>query len=265
MVINRCPTDEELVVFCLSSELSDPSAGSVGRHVVGCARCQQALAELRSGAALLVASESATAPNESACLDDLTVAALAEGALDATAREPALEHLLTCAQCRRRVAEVSSLLRDQAVAAESQAVETWPIGSARGRRWFRVAGGLAAAAVLVTLVRSIAGPRVREPVHREEPVTLISAPILLQPTGDVARVDSLSWRSVPRATQYRLKLFTREGETVWDSVTDDTVATLPTTVHLVTGATYYWKVEARTDWNRWTASDMVEIRIGARR
>ena len=99
----------------------------------------------------------------------------------------------------------------------------------------------------------------------EEPVTLISAPILLKPTGTVARVDALSGRSVPRATQYRLTLFTQEGTTAWDTETSDTTVALPANVHLVSGATYYWKVEARTDWNRWTSSDMVEIRIGGGR
>ena len=127
-----------------------------------------------------------------------------------------------------------------------------------------MAGGVAAAAVLVLLVRTVAVSRVPEPVHREEPVTLISAPVLVRPVGAVARVDSLLWRTVARATQYRLTLFTQEGMTLWETGTVDTTVALPEAVKLLPGAVYYWKVEARTDWNRWTASDMIEIRIRGR-
>jgi hypothetical protein len=263
-VINSCPTDAELLQYRRSSATSAPATDPIGRHLMECARCQGELAELRRAASLLRSAETLAAPGESVCLDDLTIAALAEGALDSTARQPAIDHLLTCGHCRQRVAEVARMLRDATVAAEVRAVEVAPERSRPSRRWLGVAGGVAAAAVLVLLVRTVAVPRVPEPVHREEPVTLISAPVLLQPTGAVAGVDSLSWRSVPRATQYHLTLFAQEGTTVWDTETSDTAVALPATVHLVAGATYYWKVEARTDWNRWTASDMIEIRIRGR-
>src|SRR5262249_21305624 len=122
----------------------------------------------------------------------------------------------------------------------------------------------AAAGVALLLIRTV--DRSRGPDRqREEPVTLISAPVPLGPAGIVDHVESLSWRSVPRAYQYRVTLFSEDGETVWETRTGDTVVTFPDTHQLKPEAAYYWKVEARSGWNRWSTSDLVEIRIRSRR
>jgi hypothetical protein len=196
-----------------------------------------------------------------ACLDDDALAALAGG-------EPAspaeLEHLAHCSQCAARVAALSRLLQSHEVSAELRALEA-PSGAAAWRsRLIRVAGGLAAAAVLVLAIRAGLGPGRHAAQLREQPVTLVSPPIPLQPSGAVTRVDSLSWRSVSRATQYRVTLFAQDGSTVWDTSSADTVVVLAPGIALAPGAVYYWKVEARTDWNRWTASELIEIRIAGR-
>lgn len=194
-----------------------------------------------------------------ACLDDDALAALAAG-------EPAslaeLEHLADCAHCAARVTAVSRLLQSDEVSAELRGLET-PAGAAPWRRRLvRVAGGIAAAAVIVLAVRAVRGPARPGVQLREQPVTLVSPPVPLQPSGTVARVDSLSWRTVPRATQYRVTLFAQDGSTVWETSSADTVVFLAPGITLTPGAVYYWKVEARTDWNRWTASELIEVRIG---
>jgi hypothetical protein len=200
-----------------------------------------------------------------ACLDDLTIAALADGTLADAARAAALQHLATCAACRERVARVSDLLHDPAVEQEIRALETQSAPASPRSRWIRIAAGVAAAALVVLAVRSTRTLLQQDLRLRETPVTLISSPTLLQPTGTVARVDTLRWGAVPRATQYRVTLFSQEGATVWETSTSDTVVAIGAGVRLIAGAVYYWKVEARTDWNRWTASELIEIRIGGDR
>jgi hypothetical protein len=202
------------------------------------------------------------ANGSAACLDDDAIAALAEGFSEGGAPQGDLEHLAGCASCRARVAAVSRLLRNEEVAGELRRLEVGD-GAGGSRRWLRTAAGLAAAAALVLVVRSISLSHRPGFQLREEPVTLIAAPVPIEPIGTVARVDSLSWHTVARATQYRVTLFRQDGSTAWDTSTADTVVALPPEARPAPGAVYYWKVEARTDWNRWTASELIEIRIGS--
>ncbi len=69
------------------------------------------------------------------CLDDDTIAALAEGSLDAAARQAVLPHVAGCARCRGAVASVARALSDSAVAREVASVE-----SGRRRRFYKVSG-----------------------------------------------------------------------------------------------------------------------------
>jgi anti-sigma factor RsiW len=57
-----------------------------------------------------------------ACLSDDTIAALADGVLDAARRAVAVPHLATCARCRAAVASVARALADPAVAREVSAL-----------------------------------------------------------------------------------------------------------------------------------------------
>ncbi len=41
----------------------------------------------------------------------------------------------------------------------------------------------------------------------------------------------------------------------------DTSVTLPASVVLSPQATYFWKVEAQTEWKRWVSSDLVQFRL----
>jgi hypothetical protein len=253
-----CPSDAELMEYWRSPS----TAGPIGRHVEQCPTCQREIAAFQRAGNLVAGVELEPVESATSCLDDLAVAALVENRLDATERQVAVGHLSRCSECRRRVGAVSRAVEDDAIAREIRAVESIPVGSAR--RWLRAAGGLAAAAVALFVIRTVDHSRRRD-VQREEPVTLISAPRPVQPTGIVDHVESLSWRSVPRAYQYRVTLFSEDGTTVWETGTGDTVVTIPATVHLNVEAPYYWKVEARSDWDRWAASELVEIRIRRQR
>lgn len=188
------------------------------------------------------------------CLDDDTVAALAEGALDAAARDAAMAHLALCSRCRSAVASVAVVLSNPAVAREVRAI-------ARPRRRFlTVISGIAAAAIVAFVAlpwRTLDD----SPTHRSPTITAAATPVLMAPVGVVAEARTLRWGSVGGADRYRMTLFDASGGVVYETQTPDTVVALPSQVTLDRGRGYFWKVEARTGWNRWSASELVEFSV----
>ena len=96
---------------------------------------------------------------------------------------------------------------------------------------------------------------------REPPITVAGAPTLISPRGRVAAAPALVWSHVPRAQRYAVRLYDSSGSVLWESETTDTVAAVPPIVRLAGGATYFWKVEAKTGRNRWVASDIVQFTV----
>jgi hypothetical protein len=190
------------------------------------------------------------------CLDDDTVAALAEGALDAAARAAVLPHLAGCSRCRGAVASVARALADSGVAREVRGVE----GAAR-RRFYRIALSLAAAA---TLLLVLVLPRQADdggPPHRDPPADA-SAPVPIAPVGVVAEASPLVWTAVAGADRYRVTLSDALGVVLYETQLTDTVTALPDSIVLVSGRSYVWIVEARTGFDRWSTSRLVEFSIG---
>jgi len=188
------------------------------------------------------------------CLDDDTVAALAAGTLDAAARARALAHLAACARCRHAVASVARALSDPAVAREVTAAE---------RRGRRLPYGLALSAAAAAILLLLAGPRLLDlgrPVHRAPPLTA-AVPVPASPVGVVADADTLRWLAVPGADRYRVTLFDAPGAVLYETQLADTVAILPDSLVLVPGRPYLWKVAARTGWDRWSPSELVEFSL----
>ena len=192
-----------------------------------------------------------------ACLGDDEVAALLEGIPDEH-RPEWLAHLASCAACRHRLSTMSRLLRDESVASEQRRLEG---GTARRTR--RLAAGVAGLAAVLLGAFALGALLRPEPpviddttggqVHRDGIITTTVAPKLVSPAPG-ARVDALRWTSVPHADRYQVLVFDREGTMVWEPQTADTVIALPASL-LSDTATYIWKVEARTGWDRWVASD----------
>ena len=186
------------------------------------------------------------------CLDDDTIAALAEGSLGPAIRPPAVTHLASCAHCRRAVASVARALDDRAVARE--------LTLGRGRwRFLRIALPAAAAAVLLLVSWPPAatdwGSGHRDPPHGA------AAPSPLSPVGAVANVALLRWTSVTGADGYRVTLFDAQGRVLFDMEVGDTIARLPDSLVFAPGQPYLWKVEARTGWDRWSASELVQFSV----
>jgi len=200
----------------------------------------------------------ASARETAECLDDATLAALAEGALGAAARATVLPHLAGCPRCRGVVASVVRSLADRAVAREVAAVE------GRGRRGlFRI--GLPAAAAAAILL-ALALPRwVNDtPGHRGPPLPGAVVPRPLAPLGTVAEASALRWAGVAGVDRYRVILFDAAGRVLYETQLSDTVVTLPDSVALAPGRPYLWRVEARTGWNRWSASELVPFTIAGK-
>ena len=190
------------------------------------------------------------------CLDDDTVAALAEGTLDVAAREAVLPHLAGCSHCRSAVASVARALADLSVAREVRGVE----GGGR-RRFYRIALPLAAAATLLLVLVLPRQANDGGPPHRDPP-TVASAPVPISPVGVVAEASPLVWTAVAGADRYRVTLSDALGVVLYESQLTDTVAALPDSIVLVSGRSYVWIVEARTGFDRWSTSRLVEFSIG---
>lgn len=200
------------------------------------------------------ASQSANLPTPE-CLDDDTVAALAEGGLDAEARAAVLPHLVHCARCRLAVASVARALADARVAREVAGVK------GGGQRHFRriVLPAVAAAVLLVMVWSRPAGDG--GTVHRAPTITATAEPAPMSPLGAVARPEFLRWAALAGAERYRVTLFDAGSRVLYETELADTVAVLPDSVVLVPGRPYLWKVEARTGWDRWASSKLVEFRV----
>lgn len=175
------------------------------------------------------------------------ISAYVDSTLDPSLRPELEAHLADCARCRREVVEVSRLVR------------TLP----RRPSW-QIIGPIAAAAVLLIAVGVWQlGPDQASngPVLRESAITTALAPVPVAPVGQVARADSISWTSVPGADRYRLTLFDVGGAVVWETEGADTTSIVPAAVRLEQGQSYFWKVEARTGFDRWVDSDLIEFTI----
>jgi hypothetical protein len=243
------PAPEFLVPYALGAE--DPA---IARHMTTCATCRAEIDRLREGADLLRGTASLERRIETPdCPDELVVADFVEGRLGPDARAPVVAHLLTCARCRALVKATAQLADAMPGAGVDARGRSW-------RRWTVPVGIAAAAALLVVLL-----PRRSDDGLREPPLTSTVAPALIAPRASVASVDRLTWSSVPYAERYRLRLYDDQGTVLWQIETTDTAAALPDSVALAPGVSYFWRVEAETEWRRSAASDLVEFRLVGRR
>ena len=98
--------------------------------------------------------------------------------------------------------------------------------------------------------------------YRERTLTTAAAPRIVGPLGPVASADSLRWTSVVGADLYRLTFWRPDGSVVWEGQTRDTVLALPAELARSGERTLLWDVKARTGWDRWVVSELVELRLG---
>lgn len=231
---------------------ADPS---VGEHVAGCAVCAAEVARLRAAIDLMRVSTTSThAPETSHCLTAHALAAFVARTATEDDRARWMEHLAGCSHCAGAVASIARALASDEIAREVRAVEL-----PNTRRWQRAVLPLAGAAVLALLLArpSLSPPSL--PPHRSTPVTEYPAATLIAPIGHVADMTPLRWRAVPMADRYRVTLFAAGGDVVYEDIVTDTVVTLPDSVPLRSGETYFWTVAASTGWDRWVNSEWAEF------
>jgi hypothetical protein len=181
-------------------------------------------------------------------LESGELAAYLDRALPAADRLRLESHLADCSECRDELVAVARLLSGP---------------PHRVRRWYAPVGLATAAAILFLLVplrHHPQGPALA-PTFREPAITSAAAAAALEPRGAVRLASSFVWSRVSRAERYRLMIFDATGSVVWETQTPDTSARLPEAIRLRQNATYFWKVEAQTGWNRWVASDLVEFSV----
>src|SRR6267378_2137579 len=99
-----------------------------------------------------------------------------------------------------------------------------------------------------------------ESQHRSPPGAQ-AVPVPRSPVGVVAQAETLWWTSVAGADRYRVTLFDGGGRVLFETQLADTLAVLPDSIVLDHGRPYLWKVDARTGWQRWAASGLVEFSI----
>ena len=252
------PSEVELLEIALNASSTAADAAVLG-HIAGCEGCRGTIDLLRAEA---TASRVVSRPGDRTddCLDEELIAGIAEGNVDLSGSPAIMAHILGCARCARELASVSRLLDDVEV---RRAVDTGTTNSPQTRRTRPlVIGGLsvAAAAVLVLVLRPMQSSKVAQPTYREESVTSVAAPVLISPLGFATAPDTFRWSAVPRADRYRIMVFDRRGSVVWESTTRDTAVALPDLLwHSVDGR-YLWRVEARVGWeDRWAASDLATL------
>jgi hypothetical protein len=192
----------------------------------------------------------------SECPDELAIADFVEGRLAPAARAQVVAHLVTCARCRSLVSATGHLLADESVVRQLPRVQ-----ELRWQRWSWPVGLAAAAAVLLLVWPRGTSDVEPVPALREPPLAGPVTPVPIAPRASVARVDRFVWSRMAEADRYRLRLFNEEGALVWTGEGSDTSLSLPDSVRLPAPATYFWKVEAQTEWQRWAGSDLVKFRL----
>jgi hypothetical protein len=191
------------------------------------------------------------------CLDEDAIASVAEGHADPAA----IAHLADCAGCRRRVAALRRVLSAPEISREVALLDRRP---GQLRRWALPAAFAAAAAIAAFVIVPRQLPDSPADAFRDG-APAVTGPAPVSPRDSLAGFPSeLRWRAVAGAPEYRVIVFDEEGGVVWAAETADTVVSLGPQVPFAPGALYWWRVEARVDFDRWVPSPITPFVPGVR-
>ena len=261
----NCPDDITLLSFAIGG--ADGTPRGLATHVEQCRVCQSVVERHREMAAGVRLATREADDVHGECLDEMAIAALAEGVADDAARDVATRHLVTCDSCRSQLAELRAALNDVSIVAAMPPASPAP----RRRRRFAFVGsaGLAAAAVLVLAIARNATQTKDDAPLRDETEALVAPPLTIAPVDVVSGTLVFRWTSVPGTNLYRVVVYDLDGVVAWETQTSDTTATPASPIPLKRGTRYLWKVFAQTDYGRWgSGSTLTEFEIsdgGAKR
>jgi len=269
MTSRECPAPEDLIEFALRGSTSSEHRVTAA-HVHGCADCGSEVSRVRHASGVLRSMVASDTGPTGDCLGDDEIARLADDPSPGVS--PAgMRHLADCTWCRWRLAAVTALVRDDTIADEIERLEAG-VGRTPPWRaaWVAAATVVLASAGLLAVLQGPAGTSSPSPgvgpeaeIHRERAITTTVAPRIIGPVRVASQDDSLRWTAVPHADRYQIMVFDREGTLVWDPQTSDTTLALPEILFRPVPTTYLWKVEARTGWDRWVASEWEYLTVDA--
>lgn len=208
------------------------------------------------------------------CPSDEDIARYVDGTL-AAGQQPGLEtHLTRCERCRFVVADTIKSQRENELPTPPSALlyKTMQVASVKraGKYWLWIPAG-ALAALLVSLLTvptllrhqtqvSIPPPKqalaplvaksapVAVPqkpildIVREQPSTAAVPSVILPKAGSVVARKELkfSWKEIPGARSYEVRVVTSEGDLVWEGQSDQPAVALPADATLKDGSYFVW-------------------------
>lgn len=155
------------------------------------------------------------------------------------------DHLAGCASCRTEAAAVTTATRARPAT----------------RVMYGGAVAAAAAAILLLVARPQAPPPASDTAHRAATTATEMGPRLLSPSGAGSQSGTWRWQPVSGADRYELTVFDVEGRVVWDTSTTRAGVEAVRSRSIEPGRTYFWRVRARVDWDRWISSDLQEFML----
>lgn len=173
-------------------------------------------------------------------LTESQVAGYLDGDLTREERAEVERHLDQCDACRQELRQVDELTHPAAGQPTHRRRLLWLLG-----------GALAASLAAIALLRPGVGPQLPDSIERPSVTPGEALPrlrVISPAEGDtVSTADrTLTWRPLPAGT-YHVALLADDGEPLWTTDTGDTVVTLPGSVRLQSGRTYFWRVDAVND------------------
>ena len=173
-------------------------------------------------------------------LTESQVAGYLDGDLTREERAEVERHLDQCDACRQELTQIDELVHPAAGRGIQRRRFLWLIG-----------GAIAASLAGLALVRPGTGPQPPDSIERPSVTPGEALPrlrIVSPAEGDTLKPGerSLTWRPLPAGT-YHVALLAEDGEPLWTTDTGDTTVTLPASLRLESGRTYFWRVDAVND------------------
>jgi len=175
-------------------------------------------------------------------LREAELAAFLDGGLMGAQRRRVQAHIDICETCRAELVDVGR-------ATERRGALAKRVVSPLSRRWWIPAVAAAGIAAVLVIPRLATRPGATPEQTRAPRITDAEGQRRIEPIAPLDDVTVpatemvFSWHAVP-ADVYRISLLTTSGDSIWGTETSDTIATVPGSVSVKPGGSYFWRVDA---------------------